>query len=72
MYTGLINGQIVFCCHPFVVLGNQGVAASFKDLEGALRFLAHRGVGAARLYRHAGLNWDKVEVDPVQVLERYS
>jgi hypothetical protein len=55
-----------------VVLGNQGVAASFKDLDGALRFLAHRGVGAARLYRHAGLNWDKVEVDPVQVLERYS
>lgn len=72
MYAGVINRQIVFCCHPVVVVSGSGVAASFSDVEEALRFLAKRGFGFGTVYRHNGSDWDKVEVDPLVVLAKLS
>lgn len=68
MYGGVIKGRIVYCCHPVVVVGRSGVAASFGDVDEALRFLAKRGFGFGVVYRHSGSNWDRVEVDPLEVL----
>jgi hypothetical protein len=71
VYSGLINGQVVFCCHPVVVLGRRGVVASFNHLDGALRLLRERGFGAGVVYRHNGSDWDKVEVDPREVFQQW-
>lgn len=72
MYVGVINQQIVYCCHPVVIIGRSGMAASFGNLEDAHRFLLKRGFGLGLVYRHSGSNWDKVEVDPRQVLDRWA
>jgi hypothetical protein len=69
MYGGVIRDRIVYCCHPVVVVGSSGVAASFGDVDEALRFLAKRGFGFGAVYRHSGSNWDRVIVDPLVVLE---
>ena len=42
MFVGVINKQIVYCCHPVFVLCSKGVAAGFSRLEDAQRFLAGR------------------------------
>lgn len=70
MYAGVINRQVVFCCHPVVVVGKRGVAASFQTVDDALRFLVARGFGTGAVFRHNGSDWDKVAVDPLQVLEQ--
>jgi hypothetical protein len=70
VYAGVINKQVVYCCHPVVVVGKTGVAASFAVVDDALRFLVKRGFGLGSVYRHNGLNWDMVEVDPAQVLDQ--
>ena len=72
MYAGVINQQIVYCCHPVVIIGRTGMAASFGDVEDALRFLMKRGFGLGTVYRHSGSNWDKVDVDPRRLLDRWS
>jgi hypothetical protein len=72
MYAGVINQQIVYCCHPVVIMGRTGMAASFGDVEDALHFLMKRGFGLGTVYRHSGSNWDKVEVDPRRVLDRWT
>jgi len=69
MYGGVIKDRIVYCCHPVVVVGGSGVAASFGDVDDALRFLAKHGFGYGVVYRHSGSNWDRVDVDPLEVLE---
>jgi hypothetical protein len=69
MYGGVIKNEIVYCCHPVVVVGASGVAASFTDVDDALHFLAKHGFGFGAVYRHSGSNWDRVEVDPLKVLE---
>ena len=72
MYAGVINRQVVFSCHPVVIVGRTGVAASFGDVDEAMRFLLQRGVKFGAVYRHSGSDWDKVEFDPVQVLDSLS
>jgi hypothetical protein len=48
------------------------MAASFGDVEDALRFLMKRGFGLGTVYRHSGSNWDRVNVDPRRVLDRWN
>ena len=72
MYAGVINRQVVFCCHPVVVVGRSGVAASFSVVDAAFRFLVQRGFGYGTVYRHNGSDWDKVDFDPLKVLEKMS
>ncbi|MGA1238327.1 MAG: hypothetical protein ACO34E_15865 [Limisphaerales bacterium] len=69
MYSGVIKNRIVYCCHPVVVVAKSGVAASFMQVDDAKRFLAHRGFGFGDIYQHNGSDWDKIEVDPIQVLD---
>jgi len=69
MFAGVIESKIIYCCHPVIVVGKSGVAASFGDVDAALRFLMERGFGFGAVYRHTGSDWDKVEVDPLAVLE---
>jgi hypothetical protein len=63
MYSGIINREVVFCCHPVVVIGKTGVAASFETEDDALRFLIGRGLRAGAVYRHDGSKWDRLQVD---------
>ena len=72
MFSGVIKNRIVYCCHPVVVVGKSGVAASFSNVDEALQFLVERGLGYGTIYRHTGSDWDKVPVDPLQVLESMS
>jgi hypothetical protein len=72
MYAGVINRQVVYCCHSVIVVGRTGVAASFSTVDDALRFLAKRGFGFGAVYRHDGSDWDKVELDPIQLLDEWS
>lgn len=69
MYGGVINRQVVYCCHPVVVMGKTGVAASFADLNEALKFLMSRGFKSGAVYRHSGSDWDKVDYSPLQILD---
>ena len=61
---GVINKQIVYCCHQVFVLCSKGVAAGFSRLEDAQRFLAGREFRSGFIYRHNGSDWDKVEDAP--------
>jgi hypothetical protein len=71
VYAGIINRQMVFCCHPIVVMGRHGVAASFSSQEEAFRFLVTRGFSVGTVFRHSGSNWDKLEIDPARIYEIY-
>jgi len=70
MFAGVINRQVVFCCHPVVVLGPSGVAASFDNEEDALRFVIGRGPPLGTVYRHNGSKWDMPKVDPGETYQR--
>jgi hypothetical protein len=60
MFAGMVNRQIIYCCHPVLVVCPKGVAAAFATLDAARRFVAGRGFRAGLIYRHDGLDWYKV------------
>jgi hypothetical protein len=64
MFAGMINRRFVISCHPFFVVCSKGIAAEFATQDCAERFLSGRGFGAGCIYRHNGLDWDKVENNP--------
>jgi hypothetical protein len=70
MYVGVINRQVVFCCHPVLVIANSGVSGSFETEDDALRFMFRRGWPLGVVYRHDGMKWDRVPVDPSAAFER--
>ena len=60
MYIGEINKRLVYSCHPLLVIQRKGVAASFSSLKGANDFIGRQGLRSSLIYRHNGLNWDKI------------
>jgi len=60
MYVGVINKAVVCSCHPLLVIQRKGVAASFSTPKGAQDFIGRQGIRSSLIYRHNGLNWDKI------------
>jgi hypothetical protein len=60
MFLGVINKRLVFSCHPVFVVCREGVVGAFSDLAGAQEFISHRGTLSGLIYRHNGVDWDRV------------
>jgi|MudIll2142460700_1097286.scaffolds.fasta_scaffold1010277_2 hypothetical protein len=60
MFAGVVNQQILYSCHPVLVVCPKGVAAAFASLDAARRFVAGRGFRSGLIYRHDGSDWYKV------------
>ena len=60
MFAGVVNQQILYSCHPVLVVCPKGVAAAFASLDAARRFVAGRGFHSGLIYRHDGSDWYKV------------
>ena len=63
---GVINKQVVYCCHPVLVVCARGVTCGFSNEASARSFLAGRGFRAGNIYRHNGRDWDKLETEPTR------
>ena len=57
MYTGLLQQQIIYSSHPFIVLEGENVCGAFAALKDAEVFIIRKASYSAVIYTNRGSDW---------------
>jgi len=57
MFSGLLDQQIVYSSHPFIVVEREKVCGSFAALRDAEGFITKQASYRATIYAHRGSKW---------------
>ena len=57
MFAGLLDQQIVYSSHPFIVVEGENVCGAFALQEEAEGFISKKASYSAGIYTHLGSKW---------------
>jgi hypothetical protein len=57
MFAGLLEQQIIYSSHPFIVVEGENVSGAFATLKDAEGFILKKSSFSATVYTHRGSKW---------------
>ena len=57
MFSGLLEQQIIYSSHPFIVVEGDNVCGAFAVLRDAEGFITNKASYTAVIYTHRGSKW---------------
>jgi len=70
MFSGLLEQQIIYSSHPFIVVEGDNVCGAFAVLRDAEGFITNKASYTAVIYTHRGSKWVMIRqprINPLMV-----